>query len=100
MQHKKLTLEIVNERVKDLDGWHVEIEPKESLIKTIRFKNFSESFAFMTRVALACEKFDHHPEWSNVYDRVDVKLTTHDCAGVSEKDFVLARVIDQILSGN
>lgn len=60
------------------------------------FRNFSEAFAFMTRVAMAAEKMNHHPEWSNVYKTVDVRLTTHDAGGLTELDFVLARRIDTI----
>ena len=61
------------------------------------FKNFSEAWAFMSRVALLAEKHDHHPEWSNVYNRVAITLTTHDAGGLSERDTKLARAIDKLL---
>jgi len=60
-----------------------------------RFAGFNQAFAFMTRVALLAEKTDHHPEWSNVYDRVEVLLTTHDADGVTEKDLDMARFMDE-----
>lgn len=58
------------------------------------FADFTRAFAFMTRVALLAEKADHHPEWSNVWNRVDIRLTTHDAGGLSARDFALARAID------
>lgn len=69
------------------------------LVKTFLFKNFSEAFAFMTRVAIEAEKMDHHPFWTNVWNRVEIKLSTHDAGDiVTEKDEELARRIDAILS--
>jgi 4a-hydroxytetrahydrobiopterin dehydratase len=61
------------------------------------FKDFSEAFAFMTRVALLAEKADHHPEWANVWNRVDVTLTTHDAGGLSERDVAMAKAIDVLV---
>ena len=63
---------------------------------TFRFANFSEAFAFMTRVALAAEKLNHHPEWSNVWNRVEVRLTTHDAGGLTHRDVEFARMIDEL----
>jgi 4a-hydroxytetrahydrobiopterin dehydratase len=65
-----------------------------AIYRSFRFANFSEAFAFMTRVALIAEKHDHHPEWSNVYDRVEITLTTHDAGGLSQRDVKMARAID------
>ena len=73
-------------------------EENNKLHRSFEFKDFSEAFAFMARVALAAEKMDHHPEWSNVYNKVDIRLSTHDASGtVTAKDRKLAKVIDGIL---
>lgn len=73
----------------ELDGWTV-AEDGRAITRSFVFRNFSEAFGFMTRAALAAEKLDHHPEWSNVYKKVDVKLSTHDAGGLTELDFELA----------
>lgn len=65
-----------------------------SISRSLKFADFNAAFGFMTRVALAAEKADHHPEWSNVWNRVEVTLTTHDAGGLTEKDFALAAFID------
>ncbi len=62
--------------------------------RTLTFADFNAAFGFMARVALAAEKADHHPEWSNVWNRVDIRLTTHDAGGLTDKDFALAAFID------
>lgn len=73
-------------------------EENNSLKKTFKFKNFSEAFAFMTRVALIAEKMDHHPEWKNVYNTVEISLSTHDAGNiVTEKDRKLAEAIDKLM---
>ena len=72
------------------DGWALAADGA-SITRTFIFKNFSEAFGFMTRVALAAEKLDHHPDWSNVYKTVEVKLNTHDAGGLTELDFELAK---------
>ncbi|MDE1174931.1 MAG: 4a-hydroxytetrahydrobiopterin dehydratase [Parvibaculaceae bacterium] len=78
-----------------LPGWT--LDPKRDAIqKTFRFNNFNEAFGFMARVALEAEKADHHPEWFNVYNKVEVTLTTHDVDGLSKRDVKLARIMDQI----
>ncbi len=75
-------------------GWQAAADGK-SIEKQFTFANFSEAFAFMTRAALAAEKLDHHPDWSNVYRRVDVRLTTHDSGGVTALDLELAALMDR-----
>jgi 4a-hydroxytetrahydrobiopterin dehydratase len=67
-----------------------------AITRRFTFKDFSEAFAFMTRVALLAEKADHHPEWGNVWNRVDITLTTHDAGGLSERDVVMAKAIGGI----
>ncbi len=76
-----------------LDGWAA-APGRDAIVKSFRFKDFGRAFGFMTQVALAAERMDHHPEWSNVYNRVEVLLTTHDSGGVTERDVALARAID------
>ena len=76
-----------------LSGWSA-VEGRDAIAKTFRFKDFNEAFGWMARVALAAEKLDHHPEWFNVYNRVDVVLATHDAGGVTELDLALAGVMD------
>jgi 4a-hydroxytetrahydrobiopterin dehydratase len=77
-----------------LSGWSA-ADGRDAITKSYKFKDFNEAFGFMTRVALAAEKLDHHPEWSNVYNRVDVTLATHDAGGVTALDVALARMMDQ-----
>ena len=80
------------------DGGMVWKESNNKMYKKFQFKNFSEAFAFMTRVALAAEKMDHHPEWKNVWNTVEVWLSTHDAGDiVTEKDRTLAKKIDGLL---
>ena len=76
-----------------LQGWEVDAN-RDGIRKSYRFADFNQAFAFMTRVALLAEKADHHPEWSNVYNRVDILLTTHDADGLSMRDIALAQAID------
>ena len=76
-----------------LNGWSYDADAR-GIRRTFRFADFAEAFAFMTRVAILAEKADHHPEWFNVYNRVEILLTTHDAGGLSERDVALATVID------
>ena len=86
----------VNERLSSLEGWSIE---DGKLHKKFQFKTFQEAFGKMTEIALVAEKLDHHPEWYNVYNRLDISLITHDAGpGVTEKDFHLAREIEGINS--
>ena len=77
------------------EGWTFE-EGGKALVRTLKFKDFSEAFAFLTRVALLAEKANHHPEFTNVWNRVDFRLTTHDTGGVTERDVKLAEAIDHL----
>ncbi|MFL6764713.1 MAG: 4a-hydroxytetrahydrobiopterin dehydratase [Sphingomicrobium sp.] len=78
------------------DGWRLE-EGGKALTRTVKFKNFSEAFGFLTRVALHAEKMGHHPEITNVWNRVDFRLTSHDAGGVTERDVKLAQAINRLL---
>ncbi len=82
-----------NVAIGQLSGWTARAG-RDAIVKTFTFADFNEAFGFMTRVALVAEKMDHHPEWSNVYNRVEVTLTTHDAGGVTQKDIDLARFMD------
>ncbi|SDC14816.1 4a-hydroxytetrahydrobiopterin dehydratase [Sphingomonas sp. YR710] len=87
------------ERNDALDGvpdWDYD-EARDAINRRFTFADFSAAFAFMTRVALLAEKADHHPEWSNVWNRVDIMLTTHDAGGLSHRDIALAEAIDALL---
>ncbi len=77
-----------------LPGWHP-AAGRDAIAKTFKFADFNTAFGFMSRVALMAEKLDHHPEWFNVYNRVEITLTTHDAGGLSERDVALGRFIDQ-----
>lgn len=79
----------------EVHGW-IEHEERDAIRKTFHFADFSEAFAFMTRVAILAEKADHHPEWFNVYNRVEIILSTHDADGLTRKDIDMARRIDEI----
>lgn len=78
----------------DLPGWHVD---GAHLKRSFRFRDFNEAWGFMNRVALLAERQDHHPEWFNVYNRVEIALTTHDAGGLSARDVRLARAIDALI---
>ena len=79
-------------------GWTLE-EGGKALVRTFKFRDFSEAFAFLTRVALHAEKVDHHPEFTNVWNRVDFRLTTHSAGGVTDNDRELAEKINELAGG-
>jgi 4a-hydroxytetrahydrobiopterin dehydratase len=72
------------------------VRGRDAITKSYRFKDFNETFGFMSRVAIKADQMDHHPEWSNIYNHVQITLTTHDAGGVSERDVALAKFIDGI----
>ncbi|MBN3275154.1 PHS2 dehydratase, partial [Polyodon spathula] len=76
-------------------GW-AEVDDRDALYKELSFKCFNQAFGFMTRVTLKAEKLNHHPEWFNVYNKVQITLTTHDCGGLSKRDVKLAQFIDKV----
>lgn len=81
--------------IRQLNGWN-EVEDRDAIRKTYHFGSFREAWGFMSEVALLAEKMDHHPEWFNVYNRVEIILTTHAVEGLTELDIALARAIDEI----
>ena len=82
--------------LQDLPDWVADDGPRQAIRRRLVFADFNAAFGFMTRVALLADKMDHHPEWSNVYNRVEVLLTTHDADGVTRRDIEMAGFIDQI----
>ena len=91
---EKLTAKRREACISKLNGW-TEVEDRDAISKSFKFKNFNEAFAFMTKIALEAEKMDHHPEWSNIYNQVEITLSSHDVGGVSERDILLANFIDK-----
>ena len=98
MAREKLGREAIQEALLALDGWTLD-ETGTSIARTFVFADFSAAFGFMARAALVAEKLDHHPDWSNVYKKVTVRLSTHDAGGVTALDFELARKMDRIAGG-
>lgn len=92
-----LSAEARSDALAELIGW-AQAEDRNAIRKTFRFKDFNEAFGFMSRVALMAEKMDHHPEWFNVYNRVEVTLSTHDAGGVTDRDIDLARFMDGLIA--
>ena len=93
LKRDKLPLPEVESRLETLDGWAY-AKDQEAITKTFAFKDFSEAWSFMSRCALLAEKMDHHPEWVNVYNRVEVTLNTHDAGGITELDLAMAKAMD------
>jgi 4a-hydroxytetrahydrobiopterin dehydratase len=99
MRPQKLEAQSVQSELSKLSGWTLRDDGK-AILKTFKFKNFVEAFGFMTRSALHAEKLDHHPEWFNVYSKVDVTLSTHDAGGLTELDFKLAQLMDSVAAND
>lgn len=89
----RLTGKTRSKALASLKKWK-EVPDRDAIQRSLKFADFNEAWGFMTRVALAAEKADHHPEWSNVYNRVEIVLSTHDAGGLSAKDVALAKIID------
>ncbi|WP_315926314.1 4a-hydroxytetrahydrobiopterin dehydratase [Mesorhizobium sp. SP-1A] len=98
MGRERLDKQAIEAALANAAGWTL-AEDGGAITRTFTFRNFSEAFAFMARVALAAEKMDHHPDWSNVYKTVDIRLNTHDAGGLTQLDFDLAKKIDRIFGG-
>lgn len=79
------------------EGWTLE-DGSRAIVRSVQFKDFSEAFAFLTRVALQAEKVDHHPEFTSVWNQVDFRLTSHDAGGITERDVALANAINRLMS--
>ena len=95
MARKRLSPDAIRAALAELEGWEL-ADDGLSIRRVFTFRNFSEAFGFMSRVALAAEKMDHHPDWSNVYGTVNVTLNTHDAGGLTELDFKLAKKMNRI----
>ena len=94
---KKLSESEIHERLESLEGWTY---AKEAIHTTFEFENFKEAFTVMTRIAFEAEAQQHHPNWGNVYNQLEISLSTHDADGVTEKDFKLARTIEDIIEAS
>jgi 4a-hydroxytetrahydrobiopterin dehydratase len=92
---QKLTEAARKSALAKLPGWS-EVSGRDAISRKFSFKDFNEAFGFMARAALIAEKLDHHPEWFNVYNRVEVTLSTHDAGGVTERDIKLAEAMDRL----
>ena len=91
---EKLSTKIRNESLKKLNGWK-KTRGKDCIEKEFLFKDFQSAFSWMTKMALVAEKMDHHPEWFNVYNKVNVTLTTHDAGGITKLDIDLAKIMNK-----
>ena len=91
----KLSAAERSQALKELSQWQA-VKHGDAIARSFKFKNFSEAWGFMARVALLAESQDHHPEWFNVYNKVDITLSTHDCGGLSARDVKLAKSIDAL----
>jgi len=91
---KKYTDKEITEQLKSFEGWEY---VENAIHTTFEFNNFKEAFSAMTRISFEIEKLNHHPEWTNVYGSLEILLSTHDAGGVTEKDFQLAKIIDDLI---
>jgi 4a-hydroxytetrahydrobiopterin dehydratase len=94
---ERLTDERIREELSKLNGWNIK---DGKLVKSFKFANFVKAFGFMTQVAIEAEKMNHHPDWRNVYNNVEVNLVTHDASAITSQDFKLAKIIDTIFGGS
>jgi 4a-hydroxytetrahydrobiopterin dehydratase len=95
----KLTQSARDDALAKLSGWKL-VDGREAIAKTFQFKDFNAAFGFMTRAALVAEQMNHHPEWFNVWNRVDVTLSTHDAGGLTERDMKLAAAMDKLAAAS
>lgn len=91
---EKLNSQTVRESLDSLSGWTI-AEGREAIAKSFKFKDFSAAWAFVSRAALLAEKMNHHPEWFNVYNKVDVTLSTHDAGGITDLDLKMAAALNK-----
>jgi len=96
---KKLSESQAREQLAGLPAWHHDAQ-RGAITRHFEFAGFAPAFAFMTQVALAAEKMGHHPEWRNVYDKVEITLTTHDADGLTHNDISLARIADEAFAAH
>jgi 4a-hydroxytetrahydrobiopterin dehydratase len=96
MARERLTDQQLEDGIATLDGWRV---TEGKLFRQMEFEDFIEAFGFMTRVALVAQSMDHHPDWINVYNHVEIRLHTHDAGGITKRDLELAARIDGLLAG-
>lgn len=94
-EHDRLSEHEREKALAELQAWSI-LEHRDAIYRRFVFKNFNAAFGFMTRIAMEAEKRDHHPEWSNAYCTVDIVLTSHDVNGLSRRDVMLARFIDEL----
>ena len=91
----KLSAEERAARLRELNGWQ-SVADRDAIERSLEFADFNEAFGFMTRVAIKAQEMDHHPEWFNVYNKVEITLSTHEAGGLTERDIKLAKFIDSI----
>ena len=91
---EKLTEDQINTKLQELEGWTY---AKEAIHTSFKFENFKDAFTVMTRIAFEAEVLQHHPNWANAYNELEISLSTHDAGGVTEKDFDMAKAIEDIV---